>query len=110
MLLRTLPIEIGVPTVAGSGPDSKHLKSADSPDELPSIEFDYAVGSGNASDPEASVTLLTAHESVHGGTFATQIRQRGPKDEYVMQACLNWINSLGHATIELKCGPRAQHD
>ena len=51
--------------VAGVGPDSRHehMKHADG---LPHIEFDYAAGSGKASDPESQITLLTASESHHG--------------------------------------------
>jgi hypothetical protein len=66
--------------VAGVGPDSRHehMKHADG---VPHIEFDYAAGSGKASDPESQITLLTASESHHGGVFATQIRKKGAGDE-----------------------------
>ena len=54
--------------VAGVGPDSRHehMKHADG---IAHIEFDYAAGSGKASDPESQITLITASESQHGGAL-----------------------------------------
>ena len=45
-------------------------------DGIAHIEFDYAAGSGKASDPESQITLITASESHHGGVFAFMIRQK----------------------------------
>ena len=47
--------------------------------------------------------MVSAAETLHGGTFTLMIRRKGVSDEYVIQSLLNWINSLGGAKFELKC-------
>ena len=79
--------------VQGLAPDSKHAKTVQPDDAIPTIHFDYADGSGKTSDPESKITLLMAHESLHGSIMATQIRKKGSSDEYVVQAFLNWIST-----------------
>merc|ERR1712086_355307 len=90
--------------VAGKAPDPQHLalKQGDER-KVPTIEFDYSKASGRVHEPESQLPIITASESQHGAVFSSIIRKKGSQDEYVLQAFLNWISTLGCPTYELKC-------
>ena len=88
--------------VAGKSPDGQHHR-ASGDQGIPSIEFDYAAGSGKTSDPERRIGIFTATESAHHSQLSVQYQSKGSKDEYTMQVFLNWIKGLGMEKYELKC-------
>jgi len=89
--------------VKAKAPDPRHSTTSREEHQLPLIEVDYATASGKTTDPEHKIPIISASESLHGGTFCSMIRKKGAGDEYVIQAFLNWIESLGGAKFEFKC-------
>ena len=82
--------------VAGKAPDPQHLALRHGEEsKAPTSEFDYAKASGKAHEPESQLPIITASESQHGAVFSSIIRKKGSQDEYIVQAFLNWISTLG---------------